>query len=131
MRATIDAASSAPARVISRRVERGHLVVGLAGVLDGTSAPALREYLLLLVHQCAGRLVIDLSAVSRADAGGLTVLVGTARRARLLGGMLRLAAPRPVVADVLVATGLDRHLDIHAAVAAAVNGSFGPDLGLS
>jgi len=123
VRATVDAASSAPATVVSCRVERGHLVVGLSGVLDGASAPALREYMLLLVHQCAGRLVLDLSAVSRADAGGLIVLVGTARRARLLGGQLRLVAPRPAVADVLAATGLDRHLDIRAALAAAVKGS--------
>ena len=118
------AASRAPAVAVSCRAERGHLVVGLSGALDGPSAPALRESLLLLVHQCAGRLVLDLSAVSYADAGGLTVLVGTARRARLLGGSLRLAALKPVVADALAATGLDRHLNIHAGVAAAISGSL-------
>ncbi len=111
-----------PGLTVSCRSERGYLVAGLSGSLDGSSAPALRECLLVLVRQCAGRLVVDLAGVSVADASGLTVLVGTGRRARLLGGSLRLAAPRPGVADVLASTGLDRHLDIHATVAAAVAG---------
>jgi anti-anti-sigma factor len=107
--------------VVSCRTEPGYLVVALAGSLDSAGAPALREYLLRLVHQCAGRLVLDLSAVRYADVGGLTVVVGTGRRTRLLGGWLRVASPAPVVADVLAATGLDRQLDIYASVEAAVS----------
>jgi anti-sigma B factor antagonist len=107
---------------VTSRAERGLLVVALSGVLDITSAPALREHLLRVVHQCAGRLVIDLAAVSHADISGLTVLVGTGRRARLLGGFLRLAAPVPDVAGILTATGLSLQLDIYATVEAAING---------
>ncbi len=106
---------------VSCRTEPGCLVVALSGSLDAASAPALREYLLRIVHQCDGRLVLDLSAVSYADVSGLTAVVGTGRRARLLGGWLRLASPAPVVADVLAATGLDRQLDVYASVEAAVN----------
>jgi anti-anti-sigma factor len=103
------------------RAERGHLVAGLRGVLDAASAPALREHLLRVVHQCAGRLIVDLSAVSHADAGGLSVLVGTERRARLLGGFLRLAAPSAGVAASLSATGLDRQLAMFPTVEAAIS----------
>jgi hypothetical protein len=53
-------------------------------------------------------------------ASGLTVLVGTRRRAGLLGGYLRLAAPSPEVARVLSLTGLDQHLDIFPTVDAAI-----------
>jgi anti-sigma B factor antagonist len=106
---------------LSHRVERGHVVVVLRGKLDAASAPALREHLLRVVHQCAGRLVLDLSAVSYADISGLTVLVGTGRRARLLGGLLHLAAPASMVSDLLAATGLDRQFDVHATAAAAVS----------
>ena len=67
-----------------------------------------------------GRLVIDLSRVTYADAAGLAVLVGTGRRAGLLGGFLRLAAPAPAVAKVLRVTGLDRQLDVFPAVQAAI-----------
>lgn len=121
-------AGSSASRVIggldvSCRAERGYFVTSLRGGLDAPIAPALREYLLRVVHECAGRLVIDLSAVSHADASGLTVLVGTGRRARLLGGLLRLAAPAAEVASTLSTTGLDRQLHIYATVEAAITGA--------
>jgi anti-anti-sigma factor len=110
-----------PGMTVACRTEPGYFVVALTGALDGASAPALREYLLRVVHQAGGCLVLDLSAVSYADVGGLTVVVGTGRRTRLLGGWLRVASPAPVVADVLAATGLDRQLDIYASIEAAVS----------
>jgi anti-sigma B factor antagonist len=58
--------------------------------------------------------------VSHVDAGGLAVLVGTERRARLLGGCLRLAAVRPPVGVALRAAGLDRLLDTFPTVQSAV-----------
>src|SRR5260370_33296260 len=70
----------------------------------------------------ASHLIIDLSAVGHADASGLAALVGSGRRARLLGGSLRLAAPSPEVARVLSATGMNRHLDIFPTIRAAITG---------
>jgi anti-sigma B factor antagonist len=110
-----------PGMTVSCRPEPGYVVVALSGALDGVSAPALREYLLRIVHQCGGCLVLDLSAVSYADVSGLTVVVGTGRRTRLLGGWLRVVSPPPGVADVLAASGLDRQLDSYASVEAAVS----------
>lgn len=110
-----------PGMTVSCRPEPGYLVVALSGALDGVAAPALREYLLRVVHQCGGCLVLDLSAVSYADVCGLTVVVGTGRRTRLLGGWLRVVSPPPGVADVLAASGLDRQLDSYASVEAAVS----------
>ena len=105
---------------LSARTECGYVIAVLSGELDIASAPALREQLLGLLTPAASRLIIDLSAVSYADAGGLAVLVGTGRRAGLLGGHLRLAAPPPEVARVLSLTGLDQHLDISPTVHAAM-----------
>jgi hypothetical protein len=48
--------------------------------------------------------------------------VGSGRRARLLGGFLRLAAPSMAVAGVLAATGVDQHLEIFPTVKAAIAG---------
>lgn len=110
---------------VSCRTDRSHFVARLGGVLDSAAAPALREYLLRLVGECSGRLVVDLSAVTGADPGGLTVLVGTGRRASLLGGLLRLAAPAPAVSELLVATGLDRQFRVYPSVDAAIS-STGP-----
>ena len=103
----------------SRADRGGYVIVPLSVELRITSAPALRERLLDLLR-AASHLIIDLSAVEHADASGLAILAGCARRARLLGGSLRLAAPSPEVTRVLSATGLDQHLTSFPTVRAAI-----------
>jgi anti-sigma B factor antagonist len=97
-------------------------IAELVGELDIASAPALREQLLGLLRPGSSRLVVDLSKVGFCDASGLAVLVGTARRARLLGGFLRLAAVSPLVSEALQITGLHRSLAVFPTVQAAVSG---------
>jgi anti-sigma B factor antagonist len=100
----------------------GAVVVTLEGDLDIVSAPAIRERLLSLLRPGASRLVIDMSAIRYADASGVAVLGSTQRRAVLLGGGVRLAAPVPDVARVLAATGISRHLRVYPSVRAALAG---------
>jgi anti-anti-sigma factor len=108
---------------LTARTERGgYVIAALRGELDIASAPELREQLLSLLRPAVSRLIIDLSAVGYADASGVAVLVGSGRRAGLLGGWLRLAAPSPEVARVLSATGIGQHLDIFPTVQAAITG---------
>ena len=121
---THSAAHEASLSLTSRADRGGYLIAALSGELGIASAPALREQLLSLLR-AASHLIIDLSAVEHADASGLAVLVGSRRRARLLGGSLRLAAPSPEVARVLSATGINQHLDIFPTVRAAVTGQPG------
>ena len=118
---THSAAHEASLSLTSRTNRGGYVIAALSGDLGIASAPALREQLFSLLR-AASHLIIDLSAVERADASGLAALVGSGRRARLLGGSLRLAAPSPEVARVLSATGLNRHLDIFPTVRAAITG---------
>src|SRR5713101_6228659 len=115
------AAHEASLSLTSRADRGGYAIAALSGELGIASAPALREQLLSLLRS-ASHLIIDLSAVEHADASGLAVLVGSGRRARLLGGSLRLAAPSPEVARVLSATGINQHLDIFPTVRAAIVG---------
>lgn len=103
----------------SARSEDGYSIASLAGELDIACTPVLRDQLLGLLRPRASRLVIDLSKVSFCDASGLAVLVGAGRRARLLGGVLRLAAPAPAVASALSLSGLLRQFDVFPSVAAA------------
>jgi anti-sigma B factor antagonist len=103
-------------------------VVMFRGDLDLASAPDVREGLLKLLHPGASRLIVDLSAARYTDASGVAVLVGIGRRARLLGGWLRLAAPAPSVARVLSVTGVSRHLDTFPTIQAAISGKR-PDAG--
>jgi anti-anti-sigma factor len=87
-------------------------IVRLAGALDIAAAPALRERLIGMLHPGLSLLVLDLSRVPSCDPAGLAVLIGTQRRARLLGIVVRLAAPSLPVAKLLRLTGLDRSLTI-------------------
>ena len=98
----------------------------MSGELDIACAPALREQLLGLLRPGSSRLVIDLSKVSHCDAPGLAVLIGTGRRARLLGGFLRLAAVSPLVDQGLHITGLRPHLGVFPTVQAATASPHSP-----
>ena len=118
---THPAAHDTSLRLTSPTDRGGYVVAALSGELGIASAPALRELLVSLLRT-ASHLIIDLSAVEHADASGLAVLVGSRRRARLLGGSLRLAAPSPEVAKVLSATGMNQHLEIFPTVRAAITG---------
>lgn len=91
----------------------GRTIVRLRGALDIDAAPALRERLIVVLNRGAGLQVLDLSRVSSCDAFGLAVLIGTQRRARRLGIMVRLAAPSLPVTKALRSTGLDRSLTIY------------------
>ena len=59
--------------------------------------------------------------MTKVDVAGLAVLVGAGRRARLLGGSLRLAAAPPAVAAAVSAAGLDRELEIFPTVRTAID----------
>jgi anti-anti-sigma factor len=121
---THPAAHEASRSLPSRADRGGYVVAALRGELGIASAPALREQLFDLLR-AASHLIIDLSAIEHVDASGLAVMVGSGRRARLLGGSLRLAAPSPEVARVLSATGMDQHLNIFPTVRAAITGQPG------
>jgi anti-anti-sigma factor len=93
----------------------GRTVIRLNGGLDLAAAPELREQLIDVLHRGTEVLILDLSDVRSCDAAGLAVLIGTQRRAKLLGTKMRLLAPSIPVTEVLRSTGLDRSFTIHAA----------------
>jgi anti-anti-sigma factor len=100
----------------------GRIIVSLRGGLDLAAAPVLREQLIDVLHRSAGTdlLILDLSHVPACDPAGLAVLIGTQRRARLLGSVVLLAAPGAAVTEVLRSSGLHRHFTIYPDVLAAL-----------
>ncbi len=116
------AAHDAGLSLTSRTERGGRVIATLRGDLCIASAPVLREHLRSLLRPASSQLIIDLSAVEHADASGLAVLVAGGRRAGLLGGSLRLAAPSPEVARVLAATGMNQNLDVFPTLQAAMAG---------
>jgi anti-anti-sigma factor len=108
--------AGATSRPAGSRPEAGlpaaRTVIRLRDALDVATASALRERLIGLLRPGMRLLVLDMSRVPSCDSAGLAVLIGAQRRARLLGIVLRLAAPTPQVAKLLHLTGLDRSLTI-------------------
>lgn len=90
----------------------GRAIVTLRDDLDVAAAPALRERLIDMLHHGTDLLILDLSHVPSCDAAGLAVLIGTQRRARLLGITMRLVAPSLPVSKALGSTGLKRNFTI-------------------
>ncbi|MGH3195883.1 MAG: STAS domain-containing protein [Streptosporangiaceae bacterium] len=118
-----------PGPALSVRRQDGYTIATISGGLDIARVPALREQLFGLLRPHASRIVVDLSGVTSCDASGLAVLVGAGRRARLLGGVLRLAGPSAPVTAGLSLTGLDSRFEIFATAQAATRAPApdGPD----
>jgi anti-anti-sigma factor len=104
----------------------GRSIVRLRGSLDFGQAKELRERLIDVLHRGANPLILDLSLVPSCDAAGLAVLIGTQRRARLLGSVVLLAAPSVPVAELLHSTGLHRHFTIYPDIPAALAQASSP-----
>jgi anti-anti-sigma factor len=107
----------------------GRSIVRLRGPLDFGAAKELRERLIDVLHRGANPLIIDLSRVPSGDEAGLAVLIGTQRRARLLGSETLLAAPSPPVAELLRVSGLYRHFTVYPDIPAALAHASSPRAG--
>ena len=101
----------------------GWRVLRLAGEVDVATAPRLRDRLVQLITEGPPRLVVDLSGLTFIDSMGLGALVSGLKRARALGGDLRLAGPTDHVAKVLAITRLDQAFLVGDSVEAALAAS--------
>lgn len=82
-------------------------VVRAYGEIDLATAPRLRDRLTEILHRHGPHVILDLSGITFCDSSGLAAMLGTARRAELLGGELVLASPSPHLRKILELTGLD------------------------
>jgi len=104
---------------VTVRRERGVVIAEVAGDMDLSTVPGLRERLL----EAAGGgepLIVDLNRVSFIDSAGLGVLVGLARRADERGGSLHAVCSSPQARKLLWLTGVDRRIPLTATVDGAL-----------
>lgn len=100
---------------------RATIVLHADGEIDHDSRGNLKQIAHDTLRDASGtRLVIDLSAVTFCDSGGLSLFVELHRELTAAGGWLRLAGARGMVRGVLQATNLDRMFTLYDDVPAAL-----------
>lgn len=82
------------------------VVVEIDGEIDIASAPCLRETLLRILRCQGPAICVDLRGVTFLDCSGVNVLLGTARRAQLEGGWMRLICASACAWRIITLLGL-------------------------
>jgi anti-sigma B factor antagonist len=100
---------------LSTRDCGGHVVVALRGELDIADATGVAAALAAAIAR-EPQIIVDLAGLEFIDASGVAVLARGQKRARLGGGELRLAAPKPMVLRMLTITRLIDVLPVHSSV---------------
>ncbi|HEX6231438.1 MAG TPA: STAS domain-containing protein [Actinomycetota bacterium] len=105
---------------LDSRVEGIWTILDVAGEVDLSTAPSLRDELNSLVESGTRKLVVNLEQVGFMDSSGLGVLVAGLKRLKEAGGEMALVCRDGPTLKVLAITGLDRVFPIHPSVADAL-----------
>lgn len=95
-------------------------VIDVAGEVDASTAPRLRDLLIELDSKDNYQLVVNLDRVEFLDSARVGVLVGAAKRIRAHDGSLGLVCTRPRILKVFRITGLTKVFAIHETVDQAI-----------
>ena len=103
----------------SEQLADGVEKITLVGRMDSIAGHDINLRLAALVGSLRLRAVVDLSEVSFRASIGIRTLVINARAQSLRGGVMALANPQPVVAEVLKMAGLDTIIPVYTDVDSA------------
>ncbi len=101
-----------PADVVRLLPDGGPVTVPVAGALDVTTVPRVRDQLEQALAPRPARLVVDLSDCTFVDASALAMLLDLHRRMCRTGAVLTLRGACPRVLRLLSLTGLRRVFDL-------------------
>lgn len=98
----------------------GLAIAAVAGDLDMPTADTLRREVSEIIQQGCPHLVLDMSHVGFCDSAGLSALIGLWHAAQATDGALGLANVPDRLMRMLVLTGVDTVLPVHATTSEAV-----------
>jgi anti-anti-sigma factor len=101
---------------------RGAVVVGVSGRIDLSNADALREALTAALAKARTALIVDLSGVEYISSAGLRSLVIVFKSGRAQGREFAIAAPGPLVREILAISRFDLVFPIYDTVGGAIEG---------
>lgn len=99
------------------------LVLQAAGRIDHLAAAAFEAALAPHLAGCSAdghSLILDLSALDYISSAGLRILMLAAKQAKTVGGRILLAAPQPVVREILEISRFDRVFELRDSLAEAL-----------
>lgn len=111
---------------VSVRKQGVAAIVTLTGGIHFDQGDYLRQALLDTVNPPFVHTLLDLTDLRFVGSVGITCILATHRRARAVGGGVRLINPRAEIAKLLRLGHLDRLLPIHASVQEALDAISGP-----
>lgn len=88
-------------------------VLDLTGEVDSYNSPRLKEQMTALLDKGTANLTLNLTDVEYIDSTGLGTLVAGLKRAKELGGGIRIICPRAEIYKVFTITGLVRVFEMH------------------
>ena len=98
---------------VNSAIENDVGVVVVRGEVDLATVSPLRDAIAEHLASGCTHLLLDLTGVTFIDSTGLGVLVGTSKKARGLGGSLRVVCQNPRILRLLAITGLTKTLAVH------------------
>ncbi|MGW7007641.1 STAS domain-containing protein [Streptomyces sp. NPDC054933] len=90
---------------VYRHDKPNRTLITLAGEIDLSSAPLLRESLEQCLRDGIRTIDVDLTAVTFCDCSGLDAFLGAVQRTAAAGGSLRLRHPSALLSRLLALTG--------------------------
>jgi len=101
-------------------------VLQVTGEIDMATAPTLRQRVLLVTGWEPDGLVLDLDRVDFVDSTGLGVMVGAAKRMRMIGGGFRIVCSQKHLIDLFSITRLNEVFSLYDTLDEALADVKGP-----
>ena len=102
-------------------------VMRVTGEIDMATAPRLRQHVQTVTARKPSGLVLDLDRVDFIDSTGLGVMVGAAKRMRMIDGGFRIVNSQNHLTSLFRITRLDEVFDLYESLEDALTSAGGPN----